>query len=152
MTGWTTGELDAGIDAAAPRGPFDLVTLLIGVNNQYRGLALDAYRAEYGALLARAVDVAGGEPGRVLAVSIPDWGATPFAADRDRAQIAAEVDAFNAAARSEARAAGVAWVDVTALSRTQGTLVVPDGLHPNAQAYAAWTDRIAPAARRALAD
>lgn len=150
VTGWTTDELAAGIDAAGPRGPFDLVTLLIGVNNQYRGRDLRAYRTEVAALLDRAVAFAGGEGGRVVAVSIPDWGVTPFAEGRDRAEVASEIDAFNAAFRAEAEARGARWVDITPLSRTQGRLVGPDGLHPTAAAYAAWADRIEPAARAAL--
>ena len=154
VTGWTVDELDAGIDAADPQGAFDLVTLLIGVNDQYRGLPIEGYRERYRAMLRRAVGFAGGDPGRVVAVSFPDWGATPFGGRdaRSREQIAAEVDAFNAAARAEAEAAGVTWVDVTGLSRQQGDLVVADELHPSAEAYAAWAERIAPAARAALAD
>ena len=153
VTGWTTDELAAGIDEAGPAGPYDVVTLLIGVNDQYRGLGVSGYRERVGALLDRAVAFAGGRPGRVVAVSFPDWGVTPFgAADaRGPARIAREVDAFNAAAQAEAERRGVAWVDVTALSRRQGDRVVGDGLHPDAAAYAAWTDRIEPAARRALA-
>ena len=152
-TGWTTAELTAALDAADPPGPFDLVTLLIGVNDQYRELPLDGTRQRTGALLDRAVALAGGDPGRVVAVSIPDWGVTSFgAADRrGPARIAEQVDAYNAAARAEAEARGIAWVDVTELSRRQGDRVVSDGLHPNASAYAAWTARILPAARAALA-
>ena len=151
-TGWTTDELNAGLDAAAPEGPFDLVTLLIGVNDQYRGRPLDGIRQRLAGLIDRAVALAGGDASRVVMVSVPDWGVTPFAASegRDAAAVAAEVDALNAAARAEATARGVAFVDVTPLSRTQGALVVDDGLHPTAEAYAAWTDRIEPAARAAL--
>ena len=153
-TGWTVDELDAGINAADPQGPFDLVTLLIGVNDQYRRYPVDGYRTDYRAMLQRAIGFAGGDPGHVVAVSFPDWGVTPFGGRDERGpdQIAAEVDAFNAVAREEAEAAGVAWVDVTELSRSQGDLVVSDGLHPNAAAYAGWVERIAPAARAALAD
>ncbi|WP_282298557.1 GDSL-type esterase/lipase family protein, partial [Stenotrophomonas sp. PS02289] len=79
-TGWTTDELDAGIDAAAPQGPFDLVTLLIGVNNQYRGRSVDEYRTQFSALLQRALGFAGQRAQRVLVLAIPDWGVTPFAA------------------------------------------------------------------------
>ena len=152
VTGWTTDELAVGIDAADPRGPFDLVTLLVGVNDQYDGLSPSGYRPRLSAMLDRAVALAGGEAGRVVAVSIPDWGATPFgAADaRGPGQIGREVDAFNAVARAEAERRGAAWVDVTAVSRRQGDRVVADGLHPDAAAYAAWTDRIEPAARAAL--
>ena len=153
-TGWTVDELDAGIDRDPPSGTFDLVTLLIGVNDQFRSYPLDGYRTDYRAMLRRAVAFAGGVPDRVVAVSFPDWGATPFAGRdaRSREQIAAEVDAFNAVAREEAEAAGVAWVDITALSRTQGSLVVADRLHPSAEAYAGWVERILPAARAVLAE
>ncbi len=151
VTGWTTDELTTGIEAADPEGPYDVVTLLIGVNNQYRSGDLEVYRREHAALLEQAIAFAGGDASRVVAISFPDWGVTPFAADRDRAQIALEVDAFNAVAQTTALEAGVAWVDVTTLSRTQGDLVAGDGLHPNGQAYAAWADRIAPALEDALA-
>ena len=153
-TGWTTGELAGGIDRADPRGPFDLVTLLVGVNNQYRETPEADYRAELGALLDRAVAFAGGDSARVVAVSFPDWGVTPFgAADaRGPARIRDQVDAFNAIARAEAESRGIAWVDLAHLSRQQGDRVVSDGLHPDAAAYAAWTERILPAARAALAE
>ena len=152
-TGWTVAELAAGIDAARLQAPFDVVTLLVGVNDQYRGGRAETYRTEMSPMLDRAVVLAGGRPGRVVVVSIPDWGVTAFGAadDRGPARIADEVDAFNAVARAEAQARGLAWVDVTNLSRYQGHLTVDDGLHPNADAYAAWTDRIGPAVRAALA-
>ena len=95
-TGWTTDELSAAIDAADPQGRFDLVTLLIGVNNQYRGRDAEEYRRQFVGLLNRAIEFAGGKPDRVVVVSIPDWGVTPFAAKRDRAVIAREIDRFNA--------------------------------------------------------
>src|SRR6267378_4763448 len=88
-TGWTTDELMADIERAAPEGRFDLVSLLIGVNDQYRGRDAEEYRGPFRTLLERAVAFAGGEAGRVVVVSIPDWGATPFARGRDRARIAA---------------------------------------------------------------
>lgn len=153
VTGWTTDELSAGIDAADPQGPYDLVSLLIGVNNQYRRRDLDNYRNEFRTLLRRAVAFAGGDAGRVLVVSIPDWGGTPFAQDDDRsaAQIASEIDAYNAVARAEAGSAGARFVDITSLSRTDDLeYVADDGLHPSGAQYAAWTDRILPAARAAL--
>ena len=158
-TGWTCADLDAGIDAAAPAGPFGAVTLLAGVNDQYDGLPAEAYRPQLRRLLGRAVALAGSEPGRVVAVSIPDWGRTPAAdapppegvPQRSRDEIAREVDAYNAVARGEAERAGARWADVTALSRGQGGQVVADRLHPDAAAYAAWAGVIAPAVRAALA-
>jgi lysophospholipase L1-like esterase len=153
-TGWTTAELSAAMDAATLMPPYALVTLLIGVNNQYRGLAVDAYRAEFRALLRRAVDLAGGRATRVVVVSIPDWGVTPFAAREGRAAaaIARAIDAFNAIARAETAAVDARWVDVTVISRAAEVRdeVVADGLHPSAAQYARWVDAILPVARAAL--
>ena len=153
-TGWTTDELSAAIDEADPQGPYALVTLLIGVNNQYRGRSAEEYRAEFAGLLRRAIGFAGGEAGRVVVLSIPDWGVTPFAEDRDRAQIAAEIDAYNAINREEARRAGAHWVDVTAQSREAGadpSFLASDGLHPSGRAYAEWARLALPAALQSLA-
>jgi len=154
-TGWTTDELDAAIDAADPRGPFDFASLLVGVNNQYRGRDVDDYAAGFAALLARAIGFAGGRPGRVLVLSIPDWGVTPFAAasGRDTAAIARELDAYNAAARRVCDARGVAFVDITAASRARGAepqMLAADGLHPSGSMYSEWTRLALPVARRLL--
>jgi lysophospholipase L1-like esterase len=147
-TGWTTDELAAAIAREDPQGPFDLVTLLIGVNDQYRGRTAEAYRPAFRALLRQAIAFAGGEPDRVIVLSIPDWGVTPFAAGRDRVRIAAEIERFNAVNREETRALGARYVDVTPLSRQAAedpALIAPDGLHPAGPMYAAW-------ARLALAE
>jgi lysophospholipase L1-like esterase len=150
-TGWTTDELDTGISAAGVAGAFDLVSLLIGVNNQYRGRPLAEYATQFDALLDRGVAFAGQRAGRVVVLSIPDWSVTPFADGRDRARIAGEVDAFNVAAHAVARRAGARWVDVTPLSReARGDWVAADGLHPSAVQYAAWADAALAAARAAL--
>jgi len=153
-TGWTTDDLSSAIDAAKPQRPYALVTLLIGVNNQYRGRAAEEYRNEFVALLRRAVVFAGGNPRRVVVVSIPDWGVTPFAANRDRAKIAAEIDRFNTINAEETRKAGARYADITPVSRravADATLVAPDGLHPSAAMYALWVSIISPEAEAALA-
>ena len=158
-TGWTTDELTAALGEAQtsgslPAGPFDLVTLLIGVNNQYRGLPLAAYRESFRHLLRQAVTLAGERAGRVLVLSIPDWGVTPFAAGRNPARITAEIAAFNAANQAESRAAGARYVPITLLSRQaagQPHLLASDGLHPSGQMYAAWVEALLPAALAALA-
>jgi lysophospholipase L1-like esterase len=155
-TGWTTDELDAGIDAAQPLGQFDFVSLLIGVNNQYRGRPLDEYRVQFAALLERAIGFAHGRSDRVLVLSIPDWGMTRFGAGsgRDVAAIARELDAYNAAAKAICDARGVAFVDITTVSRAHGAedaMLVEDGLHPSRAMYAAWTDAALPVARALLA-
>jgi len=147
-TGWTTDELNAAIDAANPQEPFDLVTLLIGVNNQYRGRSADEYRGEFVGLLQRAIGFAGGDARKVIVVSIPDWGVTPFAEGRDRAKIAREIDQYNAINREEAARAGAKWVDITPVSRGgDAALVAADGLHPSAKQYTEWVRLIAPLAR-----
>ncbi len=150
-TGWTTDELAAGIEAAAPAGPYELVSLLIGVNNQFRGRDAEKYRAEFKSLLAQAVEFAGGKPGRVVVLSIPDWGVTPFATLRDRAKIATEIDHFNAIGRAETLSANARWVDVTPASREEHAgWYGPDGLHPSAAQYARWTELAFDAAAAAL--
>jgi len=152
-TGWTTDELSAGIDRADPQGAYELVSLLIGVNNQYRGRGLDEYRQQFETLLQRAFAFAGGQPTRVLVLSIPAWSVTPFAADRDRAAIAAAIDAFNAVNREEAERLGAHYVDVTAFSRTAAadpTLIAADGLHPSGKMYAEWAKLAFSAACQAL--
>ncbi|HDS1037629.1 TPA: SGNH/GDSL hydrolase family protein [Stenotrophomonas maltophilia] len=154
-TGWTTDELDAGIDTAAPQGPFDVVSLLIGVNNQYRSRPLDEYRQQFAALLERAIGFAGGDAGRVLVLSFPDWGATPFGAGsgRDLARIEIETDEFNAAAEVISTHRGVAFVDITDISRAHGgdpAMIADDGLHPSAAMYALWAARALPVAAQLL--
>lgn len=151
-TGWTTDELAAGIDAAAPAPPYDLVSLLIGVNNQYRGRDSANYRDEFSGLLNRAIGLAGRRASHVIVLSIPDWGVTPFgdASGRDVNQITDELDVYNAIAKDVCRAHGVAFVDVTSLSRRYPREVVDDGLHPSATQYRAWMKAAWSAARSAL--
>jgi lysophospholipase L1-like esterase len=142
-TGWTTDELAAGISVVAPGDSYGLVTLLIGVNNQYRGRDPERYRAEFISLLAQSIEFAGGKPDRVVVVSIPDWGVTPFAAGRDRAKIAAEIDHFNAINKDEARKAGTRYVDVTPTSREpHDNWTTADGLHPSAHQYQKWAELV----------
>lgn len=154
-TGWTTDELDAAIDQAAPGSDFDLASLAVGVNNQYRGRGADEYREQFAALLERAIGFAGGRPRRVFVLSIPDWGVTPFAAQsgRDTEVIARELDAFNAIAAQRCRERGVAFIDITPASRARGAepaMLAGDGLHPSAAMYAEWTRLALPVVRGLL--
>jgi lysophospholipase L1-like esterase len=152
-TGWTTDELAAGIDATELAPPYDLVTLMVGVNNQYRGREVGEFTEQLTELAGRAVAFTGGRPGRVLVISIPDWGVTPFASDRERPRIAAEIDAFNAAAGEVAGSLGCRWVDVTGLSRVAGpapAMLAEDGLHPSARQHAAWAEAVEVEAVEAL--
>jgi lysophospholipase L1-like esterase len=150
-TGWTTDELNGAIDAANVTETYDLVTLLIGVNNQYRGRDAEQYRGEFAALLRRAIGFAGGDAKNVVVVSIPDWGVTPFAEGRDRAKIAVEIDRYNGIAREETQRAGARYVDITPISRGgDASRVAGDGLHPSGKQYGEWVKLIAPEAKAAL--
>jgi lysophospholipase L1-like esterase len=152
-TGWTTKELWDGIQAQKINPPYDLVSLLIGVNNQYRGHGIKEYRDQFIFLLNKSIEYAGGNSKRVIVLSIPDWGVTPFARGQDGKQIAKDIDAFNAVNREETERAGAYYVDVTPISREaahDSALVAPDGLHPSGKMYLEWTKLAYLAALKAL--
>jgi lysophospholipase L1-like esterase len=152
-TAWTTDELSDAIDAESPRGPYDLVSLLVGVNDQYRGRPVRSFAAEFEALLRRARGLAGRRSARVIAISIPDWSASPFAEGRDRDLISREITAYNVRARELADAAGARWVDITDASRNMQhdpALIATDGLHPSGEMYRRWAELILPVAVTAL--
>ena len=151
-TGWTTDELDVAITQAGPIGLFELVTLLIGVNNQYRGRSLEEYLVHFRTLLERAIAFARGRPERVLVLSIPDWGVTPFAEGRDSGRIANEIDAFNAVNRAETLAAGARYMDITPSTRdlSEPGLLAEDGLHPSGLLYKRWVDLALPVVLESL--
>ena len=146
-TGWTTAELKAGIAEANPRAPFDLVSLLIGVNNQFRGpsrgYTQQDYRTEFADLLQQAIGFAGGDASRVFVVSIPDYGVTPFVAQANKARVAEEIDQYNAINLEESTKAGVSYFNITPLSRLAAedpSLLAPDRLHPSADMYRLWVE------------
>jgi lysophospholipase L1-like esterase len=116
-TGWTTDELLGGIEKTQPSNSYDLVTLLIGVNNQYRGRSIENYEDEFEQLLRKATELAGGHRERVIVISIPDYGVTPFGKRKGQEQISSEIDAFNNANSSISRRYGFPYVDITGLSR-----------------------------------
>jgi len=148
-TGWTTGELLAALEQArealSKNCPFHLVTLLIGVNNQYRCGPLEEYQRQFDGLLEQAIGFAAGQARRVIILSIPDWGVTPFASGRERAKISAEIDAFNAVNHKAAQKAGTHYVNVTEISRRAAVdpgLLASDSLHPAARMYAEWVESL----------
>src|SRR5689334_3503964 len=104
-TGWTVDELWQGIQADSPQGTYNLVTLLIGVNDQYRGYSMNGYREDFRFMLSKAIEYASGNPNKVIVLSIPDWGFTPFAADKDRELVSRQIDEFNAVNLEETRKA-----------------------------------------------
>lgn len=145
-TGWTTDELQEKLAQVKLGIPYDIVTLLIGVNNQYRGRSVDEYAVQFEQLLQQAIVYAGGKKEHVIVLSIPDWGVTPFAADRDRKKIAEEIDLFNAINKKIAREYQVHYIDITPYTREAThdlTLVAEDGLHPSGIDYKRWAVLVA---------
>jgi lysophospholipase L1-like esterase len=142
-TGWTTDELLAAINEKNIKDTFSIVTLLIGVNNQYRGRSSEEYRAELKQLLDIAVKYTGGKKENVFVLSIPDWGVTPFAEGRDRGKIAAEIDEYNRVKKEECEKLGIKHYDITEISRTKDPdMIASDGLHPSGKMYKMWVDKI----------
>jgi lysophospholipase L1-like esterase len=152
-TGWTTAELQDAIRNSGNQKTYDLVSLLIGVNNQYRGQSPDRYRTEIRELLQTAIKFAGGKTSRVFVLSTPDWGASPYAQGRDRSSIATDIDAFNAIAQDECRKMGIAHVDITSLSRKAANDVsqfASDGLHYSAKQMRQWAEASLPVVKELL--
>ncbi len=143
-TGWTTANLKDAIAEANLENNFDLVSLLIGVNNQYQGKSIEEYRLEFEQLLFRAIELAGGKKEGVFVLSIPDYGATPFGASNAES-IGAEIDAFNAINKEITTQQGVAYFDITPISRqasTNSALTATDNLHPSGEMYKLWVELI----------
>jgi lysophospholipase L1-like esterase len=149
-TAWTTDELEEGIVSANKAKPlrssYDFVSLLIGVNNQYRGRSVENYKSEFEELLKKAIAYAGNHTEKVIVLSIPDWGVTPFAEGRDREQIAKAIDAFNLANKKISELYHVHYIDITPWTReaaSDNSLLADDGLHPSAKEYKRWAEQIA---------
>lgn len=143
-TGWTTDELAAAIKERDVQGTFSFVTLLIGVNNQYRGRDIENYKQEYTQLLETAIKYAGGDVRKVFVLSIPDWGATPFAEGKDRGKIAKEIDAYNNACEEITKKHNCHFLYITDSTRLNATAeyLAEDGLHPGGKEYAVWAQRL----------
>ena len=147
-TGWTVDELEAGIQATptAAEG-YDLVTLLIGVNNQYRGRSVESYALDFEKMLQRAIAFARGNKAHVIVLSIPDWGVTPFAISKgvDPTQVANQIDDYNETKKAICAKNGVKYIDITAEYRIAGALpegVVADELHPSSLIYKSWMEKL----------
>ena len=141
-TGWTTDELLSILSTTRLLPSYDFVSLLVGVNNQYRGRSLEEYRQQFETLLKKAIRLSGNNPSRVIVLSIPDWGVTPYAAERDRNKIAEEIDDFNLINKSIALQHHTHYIDITPGSREAATdpaLTASDHLHPSGLEYARWS-------------
>ena len=153
QTGWSTIALQNAIKAAEPLENFDIVTLLIGVNDQYQHLDTAGYRARFEQLLLKSIAIAKNNPKRVFVLSIPDYSATPFVADPAKEKIRNEIDDFNAINKKISLRYNVSYTDITGLSReaaTNPSLLTNDGLHYSAIEHLKWAEKLAPLIRAAL--
>ena len=141
VTGFTTDELNNLINETKLQAQYDFVSLLIGVNNQYRGRAVNNFKEEFEGLLQIAIKLSGIKPQHVFVLSIPDWGVTPFAAGRDKEKIAKEIDAFNKVCKSVSKKYKTHFIDITASQRKDGSkedFLAGDKLHPSGREYSKW--------------
>ena len=153
QTGWTSEELETALAKVRLKGPYDMVTLLIGVNDQYRGYPTESFEPVYNRLLVKALKLAGGQSQNILALSIPDWGITPFANQHDSAQISASIDAFNQCATKLCQQKEIKFIDITDLTRelsVKPEMLVTDQLHPSALQYANWVEAVIPSFKTAF--
>ena len=152
-TGWTTAELQDEIKRSGNQKTYRLVSLMIGVNNQYRGQSQDRYRTEFADLLQTAINFADRKANHVFVLATPDWGRSPYAAGQDKARITQEIDQFNAIAKDECQKAGVAFVDITPLTRTaagDASQFASDGLHYSGKQMMKWAETALPVVKRLL--
>lgn len=147
-TGWTTDELQNGINATRFQSSYNFVSLLIGVNNQYRGRSVEEYQIQFENLLQQAIRFANKKAASVFVLSIPDWGVTPFARDRDIKKISSEIDAFNAANKKLTDTYQCNYINITPLTReaaSDTTLLAADQLHPSGKDYKRWAQLLSSA-------
>lgn len=152
-TGWTTPDLLAGINAQNHGNDFNIVTLLIGVNDQYQRHSKDRYKIQFAALLNEALELAGNRKNNVFVLSIPDYSVTPFVDTKRKSIVSLEVDEFNAINKEITLQNGITYIDITSSSRhaeNDPALIAADGLHPSGKEYAAWADMLVPLIKKAL--
>ncbi len=140
-SGFTTDELNNAIEEATLLNQYDFVSLLIGVNNQYRGRSVEEFAIEFESLLKKAIQFTGGKTDAVFVLSIPDWGVTPFAEERDTQKISGEIDSFNQACELIALKYQTNFLEITSSQRKDGfkeDFLATDKLHPSGKEYSKW--------------
>jgi lysophospholipase L1-like esterase len=139
QTGWTTTNLKSAIAAEAPATDYDLVTLLIGVNNQFQHRPFSLYETEFPELVNIAISHANGNKNNVVVLSIPDYAYTPYGqGSSDPQEISDQIDAYNAFAENYCNSNDIKFVNITDITRnglSNPALVADDGLHPSEDAY-----------------
>jgi lysophospholipase L1-like esterase len=144
-TGFTTDELLTSIQQFQIGGKFDLVSLLIGVNNQYRNYSIEKYEIEFTELLQFAIQKANQNLSRIFVVSIPDWGFTPFGESDSRGaiQIGIEIDTYNKIAKDICTKTGIKFIDITGISKNHDpSFLTTDKLHPSGKQYGLWAEKV----------
>ncbi|HEV7331152.1 MAG TPA: SGNH/GDSL hydrolase family protein [Flavisolibacter sp.] len=145
-TGWTTAELQGGMVDYSFAPKYDFVSLLIGVNNQYRGQSIVAYKQQFESLLNRSIELAGGKTTHCFVLSIPDYSVTPFAKEKDGPKISKEIDAYNNLSKALCIQYKVPYIEITAdfrKAKEKEDYIASDGLHPSAKAYTKWAKKLA---------
>jgi lysophospholipase L1-like esterase len=145
--GWTTTDLKEGIQEAQPDSNFDMVSLLIGVNNQYQGKDIGLYRTEFRELLEKAISFAGGNADHVFVISIPNYGVTPFASSRNPEKIRTELQNYDRIAKEISSEYDIPFINITPISELAAddlSLLATDELHPSAKMYSMWIGEMLP--------
>ena len=153
QTGWTTANLQSAITNQNPPSTFDVVSLLIGVNDQYQGLDTSGYALRFTQLLEKAIQLAGGKKTNVFVLSIPDYSATPFVPTSNKSKVTMEIDGFNAINKRITTSFNVSHTDITPYTREAATntaLIANDNLHPSGLEYKKWAEMLAPKMRAVL--
>lgn len=152
-TGWTTEELQASMTNYAFSSKYDLVTLLIGVNNQYRGQPIILYKQQFEALLNKGLELSGGKKDHLFVLSIPDYSLTPYSADKDREAISKEIDEYNKLKMAICLQYKVPFLDITEdfkVAKNKEVLIAEDGLHPSSKEYTRWAKKLSDAFKKLL--
>jgi lysophospholipase L1-like esterase len=153
QTGWTTQNLIAAINQQKPIGPYDVVTLLIGVNDQYQGMDTGGYKIRFNQLLLKSIELTGNRASRVFVLSIPDYSVTPFVSAANKPGVRREIDLFNSINKEVTLQYNVKYLDITPSTReaeNDPSLIASDGLHPSGKEYRKWAERLAPMIKDAL--
>lgn len=152
LTGWTTRDLLNALENHKPSNQYDVVSLLIGVNNQYRGRDIEEYRKEFRELLLKSIGYASGAASKVFVLSIPDWGVTPYGAG-NREKIGAEIDNFNKVAKEECDREKVVFINITDISRkalNDPAMLADDKLHYSGKMHQLWVNEALPKVKSLL--
>ena len=146
-SGWRVDQLKNGMNKSNLEPPYGLISLLIGVNNQFQGQNANGFRPEFIEILEKSLKLVNNRKERFFVISIPDWGASPFGSGFDRAKVSKEIDEFNSVLKEESEKRGVRYFNITDISRralTDRTLIASDGLHPSGKMYKLWVDKMIP--------